>query len=416
MTFLGRLTAAFRAWLSPDIVRVLIYGKTVLLSQALSLITVSVIIRFLGDEKFGLYQYALGVIGTTLLVGHLGTDAVSFREFSLPLRHACGALPRILLIRLTGILVCLAVLWLLVGAGWLHLSRSLFFAVAATAVSESFLRLGTSWHRARYLAWADFWTTNGRSLLVLALVLIIVPCFPDARGIALAYGVGAFLILASLLWQWRRILRVGWRTGFRWSGVISPSLFYLEVAGSCISTIPILILGSHHLLGAVGRFSVYHKYLFPFTLAATLAVQSLQPSLVQAFSRGGALGPIVRRGIKLVLGAGLAGTLGSVTVGAFFVVFLGHQTPLNIPLLLILGAFPVVYGAACLVGATLIAKRLEAAYVVSRTASTAACLGTVFLFLSAPEIAAAAGLVFAYALEAAIGAILAFNNRRRRAI
>ena len=53
-----------------------------------------------------------------------------------------------------------------------------------------------------------------------------------------------------------------------------------------IGYIPVIVLGQFGKIAEVGQFSAYYKYLFPFSLAATLTVQSLQPALVQAFSRG----------------------------------------------------------------------------------------------------------------------------------
>ncbi len=413
MTPPGRIAAFFRSVLSPDIVRALIYSKTTLVSQCLGLITISVIISYLGNENFGVYQYALGVIGTALLVGHLGTDAVAFRELSLPLRHACGALPRILLVRLIGILASLAIMWGLIHFGILHLSKGLFLAVAATAVSESFLRIGVCWHRARHLAWADFWTTNGRALAVLLLVLLIVPHHPDARGIALAYGLGAFLILVSLLWQWRRILRVGWKAGFKWRGVLSLSFTYLDTAGNFIGTIPILLLGHYDMFAEIGRFSVYYKYLFPFALAATLCVQSLQPSLVQAFSRGTPPGSMIRRGVKLVLGAGALGLFGSLTVGSLFVIYLGHQRPLDLPMLAVLAVLPAIFGIASLVDSVLKAARQEHLLVVSRTVGICTCFLVSLLLWRVGGIAAATAISATFLLESACGTLLAIRSFSR---
>lgn len=410
MTPPGRIAAFFRSVLSPDIIRALIYSKTTLASQGLGLITISVIISFLGNENFGVYQYAVGVIGTALLVGHLGTDAVAFRELSLHLRHACGALPRILLVRLTGILASLTVMWGLIHFGILHLSKGLFLAVAATAVSESFLRIGVCWHRARHLAWADFWTTNGRALAVLVLVLLIVPHYPHARGIALAYGIGAFLILASLLWQWRRILRVGWKVGFKWRGVLSLSFTYLDTAGNFIGTIPILLLGHYDMFAEIGRFSVYYKYLFQFSLAATLTVQSLQPSLVQAFSCGMPTGPTIRRSIKLLLGAGILGMLGSLTVGVLFVIYLGHQRPLDLTMLAVLALLPVIFGLASLVDSVLKAARWEHLLVVSRTVGICTCFFVALLLRHTGGIAAAIAICATFLLETVSGTLLAIRS------
>lgn len=410
----NRIIASLRSFLSPDIVRTLIYGKTTLVSQGLALVTVSVIIRFLGNENFGWYQYAVGWVGTALLVGNLGTDAISFREFSLPLRHACGALPRILLIRLAGICISLAVMWALIGMGVIRLSKGLFLAVAATAVCESLLRVGTWWHRARHLAWSDFWMTNARAAVILLLVCLIVPRWPNAYGIALAYGIGAFLIFGSLLVQWHRILRVGWRIGFKWRTLLSPGFFYLDTAGNLIGAIPVLLLGHHGLFSELGRFSVYTKYLFPFSLVATLYVQSLQPSLVQAFSRGKPLEPMIRRGAKLILGAGGLGVVGSLTAGAFLVGFLGHQRPLDLPLLSVLAIFPVIVGLAALIDGTLKATRHEHLLVVSRTVGVSASFFASLLLWRLGAIGAVVAISAAFILESVCGALLASRTLSRK--
>ena len=358
-----------------DIRKAVIYGKTALVSQGLNLLTISIIIRALGNEQFGIYQYALGIIAVAIMVGNLGTDAISFREFSMPLRHACGALPRVLLLRLGGSIASLAVTWLLVVTGVVRISPGLFAAVAATATVESFLRVGTVWHRGRHLAWEDFWTSAARSGCVLLLVYVLVPRHPDPFGIALAYGAGAAIILGSLLWQWRRILRVGWRIKYPWRHLLgaAPTFIFLDLGGSLIAVIPIFVLGQHLQFADVGRFSVYVKYLAPFSLAATLYVQSLQPSLVLAFHRSSAVRSLLRRGAGLVTGAGLLGTAGVLTLGAAFVYYLGKQQPLSLPLLFTLAIFPVVFGWSTLVITVLSSARNERWIIVARSLGVLAC-------------------------------------------
>lgn len=362
---------------APDLLRTAIYSKTTLISQGLNLVTISVIVGFLGNENYGIYQFGLGLVGSALLFGHVGTDSVSFREFSMPLRHACGALPRILLIRLCGILASLAVLAALIRFGWIKLPFELFLAVSTTGVAESLLRIGTGWHRARHLAWTDFWTSTSRSLAVLAFVVLIVPRHPDAMGIAMAYGAGSIVILSSLLWQWRRILWVGWRSTFLWERLskATPSFFILDIIGNAVGLIPALLLGHFNQFSELGRYSIYTKYLGPFSLIAGLYIQSLQPSMVRLFHKGEAVVPLFRRGAKVMALAGLAGLCASATVGAIMVSLLGHQRPLDFPLIFVVAAFNAVVSAGAFVDSVLTASRRELLMLFSHTAGFVVCGG-----------------------------------------
>ncbi len=393
----------------PAILRALIYGKTTFVTQGFNLVTISIIIRALGNDQFGLYQYALGLIGVALIVGHVGTDAIAFREFSMPVRHACGALPRVLLIRLGGISASLAVMWLLVILGIFPVPPGLFGAVAATATVESFLRVGNGWHRARHKAWLDFWTSTARSVFVLALVIIIVPCHPNPFGIALAYGTGAIVILLSLLWQWRRILRVGWKIRYPWRHLLdaAPAFFFLDLTGNLIGVIPIFIMGYHHAFAEIGRYSVYSKYLAPFALAATLYVQSLQPSLVNAFHRGTPVRPLIRSGAGVVTGAGLLGSLCCLSIGAMLVYYLGHQQPLDIQLLCILAVFPLVFGWASLAGSVLGSARKERSFIMSRSMGFIACCLISIISWEKGAVAAAWAIIAAFSIESLSGALFA---------
>jgi len=291
------------------------------------------------------------------------------------LRHAAGALPRILLIRVGGMFASLSVVGGMILLGWIKLPIELFLAVAATAVAESFLRIGGAWHRARHLAWTDFWTTTGRSLAVLVLVGIILPLHPDAMGIALAYGSGAILILVSLIWHWRRILSVGWKSSFLWANLFkaASSFSVLDIIGNATGLIPSLLLGHFNQFLELGRYSIYIKYLGPFSLIASLYVHALQPSIVRAFHKREAIAPLLRRGAKVIAISGLGGFCASMTVGAVMVALLGHQQPVDFGLITLISAINLFVSAGGFIDSVLTASRNEWLMLRSHTIGILVC-------------------------------------------
>jgi len=362
---------------APDLLRTAIYSKTMLVSQGLNLVTVSLIIGFIGNKNYGIYQYGLGVVGTALLFGLLGTDSVSFREFSMPLRHASAALPRVLLMRISGSLASLAFVAGLLKLGWVKLPFDLFLAVSATSIAESFLRIGMAWHRARHLAWTDFWTSSSRSLAILVFVVLIIPGHRDAMGIAMAYGAGSVVILASLLWQWRRILWVGWKSDFLWKRLskATPKFFVIDIIGNATGLIPALLLGHLRLFSELGRYSIYVKYLGPFALVSGLYIQSLQPTMVRAFHKGEAVAPLFRRGTKVIALSGLVGFCASATLGSILVASLGHQRPVDFVLIFVIAVFNAVVSAGAFVDSVLVASRSESLVLFSHIAGFLVCGG-----------------------------------------
>jgi len=404
-----------RRILTPDIVRALIYSKTTLVAQGMSLITVTVIIRTIGNEQFGIYQYALGLAGTALMFGHLGTDSTSFREFSMPIRHACGALPRILLLRTIGIIVSFAVLLVLAAMGKFTVSAALLLAVCGTVAAESLLRMGNGWHRARHLPWTDFITTSARSLLVLILVLLIVPRNPSARGIALAYGIGAALILITLLAQWWRIMAVGWKARFSWPVILKPAPIFmlLEASGNMIGLVPALVYGHWQLFGELGTYSVYAKYLAPFSLGGGLYIQSLMPSLVQALNRGQRIGPTVRRGAMMVCGAGLLGTIGALTIGAAMIYWLAKQPVLDLRLLGFLSLMPVTFSIAAYVDSIITAARQERFLLISHFSGIISAFLLALFLCPKGAWGAAAAMSLAFVFKALAGVCILLIVHRK---
>jgi|GEM_PF-4405913 len=404
-----------RRFLKPDIIRTLIYSKTTIVAQGLNLITVTAIIRTIGNAQFGLYQYAIGLAGTALLFGHFGTDSTSFREFSMPTRHSVGALPRILILRSLGILVSLGILLGLTALGKFPVSLMLLGAVCGTVASESLVRIANGWHRAHHLPWLDFMTTSGRSLLVLVLVFLIVPRLPSARGIAYAYGLGAFIILVSLLVQWWPILRVGWKTRFDWGIILkpAPTFMLIEAAGNMIGLVPVLVFGHWREFEELGRYSIYAKYLGPFNILSGLYLQSLQPTLVQAFHRKEQMGGAIRRGAKIILGGSMLGVVGGLTVGAGMVYWMGGQHPLDLLLLGILALFPIFFGASSFTDSFLIAARKERWMMISHGSGILSSLLIAWFLCPMGAWGGACATVLSFAIKALVGAMLGLVLSKR---
>ena len=387
------------------------------LSSAFNVATLSVVFRYLGEAEFGKYQFALACATTALLVGHLGTDGMTFREFTLPIRYATATLPRLLALRFTGTVLTLWVVSVFVARGAINVSLALFLAVAATATAESFVRVGSAWNRARFEPWTDFANITLRSIAVLALVFTILPHYPNAFGVAAAYGLGAIAILAGLFVQWRRPIRIGLKGRFDWNVVYraAPWFLFLEITGNLLGTIPLLLLGSFSSAEQTGLYAIYAKYTGPFSMVAGAYISAVQPRMVQE-SHGSPIG--VRISIKpRIPRAALAGAVGSALAflaGALLLKFLGGLHQINFLLLGLHALTPLIFSLSAFTDAVLVSMRKENLSIFGHALGIAICAGLGIVVARLGAVPATLALLMGFSAKTVLSAWVAWRTMHIR--
>jgi O-antigen/teichoic acid export membrane protein len=352
--------------------RGLVYSVTAVIARLLNLATLSLVLHYAGTEALGKFSYCLSIASTAFIIGAFGMDGLLFREMSLRMRQACAWLVHGMALKCATVFLAMGAT--IAAASRLHpgIDTLLLAGACALVFGESLIQLGSAWFKARRKPALDFVNTVGRSALVIAGVLLILPWNPTSRGIAAAYGVGVALAAVAVLWAWWKPFRIGWSVRLPLQRILSmvAPFAILDVLGNLVGQLPVLWLGRTASYAEVGEYTVYLKFLAPFALITGHYTQSLQPELARVCQSGQAgLKHYVRNGICMQIALGLGSSCAALVLGPFVLRWLGHQGEINEPLLWINAAFPFIIGMSSLASACAVALNAERKAVWAQTSA-----------------------------------------------
>ena len=348
-----------------------IITATQLTARLLNLATLSVVLKLVGNAEFGKFQYYLSLAMTALTFGSAGVDGVLNREISLGIRHACNWLYHGLVLRMGTVGLALLALFAVAWTTRMQVNYLLLFGTSLLAFSESLLIFGSGWYRARRLPLADLGLNLARGLAILISICVILRLVPDERGITLSYTIGAGLVLAHTVWQWRRQLSVGRRQSFSYRALWAPwaTFFTLDVLGNIHGQLPTLFLGGGGRFEEVALFTVYNKFLSPAALITGSYLQAFFPEFNRMLRRGDDVRAFTRHGLSMIGWTGLASGFAVVVIAPFVIRWLGHQPVVDWRLVAAYAAMPLVAGFSAAFDNMLAAMHKERALLWSHGAA-----------------------------------------------
>jgi O-antigen/teichoic acid export membrane protein len=341
--------------------RSLIFSLTSVSARIINFLTIALILRIIGPEGFGQYQYHLSLINSATLLGLLGTNALLFREFSVSTRNACIWLYHGLLVRCAGLVTAYALAFTFALLLKLPVQIPLLIALCLVLFTETTLQLSSAWWKARRKPWLDFLQTTARSLLILGFVTLSLHWFPSPGGIALGYLLGGGVVLGTILYQWHRALAIGRKHSFHWPHLAKPAstLIFLELMGGLYADLPVFALGYSGNFEVVGIFAVYFKFLTPFVLLNTSYDQSFQVEFNRLVRHNAPIRDYFFRGIRnqIILGLGT----GALAWACAFPLLrgLGNLPSINWMIVLVFSCYPLLTGFCAMLDNCLIASRRE---------------------------------------------------------
>lgn len=385
--------------------RSIIFSASSLGARLINLCTLSFILAAVGTDVYGAYQYHLSLLSVALTVGLLGTSALLFREFCHGLRHACNWLYHGLIVRCSGTALALALAFVWVSFRGQHFDRWLLGSCALLVIGESTIVLNSGWLRARRRPAMELAVTFSRGLLVLISIVSALHLFPSTRGIALGYLIGVSAVLLSILWGWRRALRIGRAQPFVFGEMIMPAgtILMLEIMGVLYTELPVLILGNGGAFATSGVYSVYFRFLSVATLAVASYDQSFQSDFNRTVRRDPAMArALLAKGTRFMLGIGLLSGVGVLAVGPLVLKYAAHLKSIDWALVSAYAALPLANGFASMSDNSLIALKKERLILVSHACGLLAMLGAMALLKGHPVVRATYALVIAFFAKALI--------------
>ncbi len=382
--------------------RSIVFSASSLAARLINLCTLSVILASVGPEVYGAYQFHVSILSVALTVGLLGTSALLFREFCHGLRHACSWLYHGLLVRFSGTAITLAATFVWASLARQHIDPWLLAGCALIVVGESSIVLNSAWLRARRRPITDLAVTTFRGLVALIAILAALHVSPNSRGIALGYLAGVVGVMVSVMWGWRRALRVGRVQPFVYRDMLVPAgtILMLETMGVLYTELPVLILGSSGAFIASGVYAIYSKFLSVATLFVMNYDQSFQADFNRAVRRDAATGrALLAKGTRFMLAIGVFSGFGVLALGPLVLRFAAH---LPSPDWVLIGAYallPLVNGFAIMSDNSLMALKKERLILFSHAAGLLALLCSIVGFPGQPVVRATYSLVFAFFLK-----------------
>jgi len=389
--------------------RSVIFSASSLGARLINLGTLSVILATVGPDIYGAYQYHVSLLSVALTVGLLGTSALLFREFCHGLRHACNWLYHGLVIRFGGTVLALIVTFLWVSFARQRIDPWLLGSCAVLVIGESTILLNSAWLRARRRPAMDLTFTVSRGLLVLIAIVAALRISPSSRGIALGYLAGVGAVLLSILWGWRRALRIGRAQPFAFREMFVPAgtILMLETMGVLYVELPVLILGSGGAFAASGVYAVYYKFLSVAGLAVMSYDQSFQSDFNRTVRRDATAGrDLLAKGTRFMLGIGLLSGLGVFAIGPLVLRYAAHVQTQDWNLIATYAALPLVSGFAAMSDNSLLALKKERLILLSHAGGLLALLCGVACLPGQPVVRATHALVIAYCTKALIARCL----------
>jgi O-antigen/teichoic acid export membrane protein len=385
--------------------RGLIYSATAVIARLLNLAALSFVLHYAGTEAFGKLSYCLSIASSALIIGACGMDGLLFREMSLRMRQACAWLAHGFALRCATVFLAMGIALILAPRFHSGIDLILLAATCALVFGESLILLGSAWYKARRKPGYDFVNTVGRALLVIVGVLLILPWHPTSRGIAAAYGLGVGLAALSILLGWRKPFRIGWAASLPLPRIIKMGLPFaaLDILGNLLGQIPILWLGQNASYAEIGVYTIYMKFLAPFSLLTGHYAQSLQPELALAYQSGrSGLKQYIRNGIWMQMFLGGISSIAVLILGPLVLRWLAHQTDIEWPILLVFACFPFIMGISSLAGACALALNAERKAVWAQASSMAFILLVLNFPKQSPIVWAAGSLNAALLIQALV--------------
>jgi len=396
--------------------RSVIFSASSLGARLINLGTLSVILAAVGPEIYGAYQYHISLLSVALTVGLLGTGALLFREFCHGIRHACNWLYHGLVVRAGGITLALAATFLWVTFTRQKIDPWLLGSCALLVIGESTILLNSAWLRARRRPALDLAVTVSRGLLVLIAIVAALRVSPTSRGIALGYVAGVGAVLLSILWGWRRALRIGRAQPFAYREMFVPAgtILMLETMGVLYTELPVLILGKGGAFAASGIYSIYYKFLSVATLAVVSYDQSFQSDFNRTVRRDAAMGrALLAKGSRFMLGIGLLSGIGVAAIGPLLLKYAAHVQSVDWVLIGAYAGLPLTSGFASMSDNSLIALKKERLILISHAGGLLALLCGTALLPGLPVVRATYALMIAYGAKALIARWLLLRALRK---
>lgn len=388
--------------------RGVIISTTGIVAKVVNVLTVGIIVRTIGEAKYGVYQYHLSLAMTAAVFGLFGTNALLFREFSVSSKNACRWLYHGLVLRNIGEVLAFSVLLVVVWLASLRVSALLLAIVFVVAYIELNIQLNSSWYKALRKPWLDFLYTVTRGLLVLAAVLSILSVVPNEFGVAFGYFIGGFVVLAAIFLGWWRALKVGRKVSFEWGSALweSSTIVVLEVLGVLYTELPIILLGAYGTFSEVGFYAVYYRFLSPFNLPCISYDQAFQPDLNRLVRTNQRYGTFLRSGLISMALIGVVSAFVMLIVGPFAIKLFANQAPVNWKVVAAFLPFPVVSGYAAMLDNSVIALQKQKYIIISHASGVVALILTFLLGANLHSLRSPLALLVGFSTKAAIAAII----------
>jgi O-antigen/teichoic acid export membrane protein len=380
---------------------------TNIVARVVNLLTVSAILRVVGETHYGIYQYHLSLVTIAATVGLFGTNALLFREFSVSLRNACRWLFHGLLIRNSGMILSLGAMYFFSTFAIPRVQLLMLIIVSLVVFIEFSIQLNSSWFKALRRPRLDFFYTISRGIVVLFAVIVILMFLPNQYGIALGYSIGGMTVLSAIFCQWWRPLRLGSELSFQWRHAFSSAsvILLLEVLGSLSVEIPSILLGWTATFTEVGIYAVYYRLCSPFSLLCVSYDQAFQPDLNRLVRTNKDYAPLLKRGLVWM---GVIGLVSGLLILVFVPlgIYLVGQGEVKWKLVALFSLFPIISGYAAMIDNTMIALRRERYLLLSHTIGLIALVLTFFLIPYSSVFTAVVAFLVGFSVKGLVAAMV----------